>query len=372
MKSLRTAITLAALVALVATSRLSAQDPEFKPSDLYDKCVKSSVFIVTPLKGGVAMGSGSLIDVEKRYVLTNYHVVDDKDMVFVQFPVRNKDGSLMTDKKKYFERIPAGQAIKGKILFVDKTRDLALIQLEKLPPDTPAMPLAKKSIRTGEPVINIGNPGAVDWTFSTTQGTVRGVGVADMVVGGGDEILRIKCRMVTITNPINPGDSGGPLIDRRGYQVGVCESGRSGVQNVNNCVDVTEVRAFLDQKKVTIKELSTEKDEVAPKDKFGPHSDRVVPKNGGGTPKKDPPGPGNGQSTDPAAGGTPPKVDPPAAAGPSDADEKAAADLLRRAKVFAADPDSQDEYKAKLKNVTAKYPGTAAAKEAKKILDGLK
>jgi len=367
MKSLRTAVALAAVAALAATMPLSAQDPEFKPSELYDRCVKSAVFIVAPEKGGISMGSGSLIDVEKRYVLTNYHVVDDHQMVYVQFPVRNKDGSLMTDKKKYIERIPAGQALKGKILHVDKTRDLAILQLDRLPPDTPAIPLAKKSVRTGEPVINIGNPGAVDWTFSTTQGTVRGVGIADMVVGGGAEVLRIKAKMVTVTNPINPGDSGGPLIDRRGYQVGVSESGRSGVQNVNNCVDITEVRAFLNEKKLTIKELSDEKDEPKTKDKFGPHSDRAQPKLDTpavpGPGKKDPPAgtPGAG-SPQPAA---------PAAPAPSDADEKAAAQLLSQAKLFK-DGDDKDYFASKLKNVIAKYPNTEAAKEAKKLLAAMK
>jgi S1-C subfamily serine protease len=357
MKPFRIAFAVAIIAALTTAPQLTAQDPEFKHSQTYDRCVKSAVFIVTPMKQGMAMGSGSLIDAEKRYVLTNYHVVDEVPWVFVQFPVRNKDGSLMTDKKKYIERIPAGQAIKGKVLHIDKTRDLAIVQLEKLPPDTPALPLAKISVKTGEPVFNIGNPGAVDWTFSTTQGTVRGVGVADMVVGGGGEVLRIKARMVTVTNPINPGDSGGPLIDRRGYQVGVAESGRSGVQNVNNCVDITEVWGFLNEKKITIKDLTNEKDPPKPDPKL--KSNDTPPKNGSGNtppPKVDtPPGPGVGS-----------------AAPPSAEEEKAADMLLRRAKVFADGEDNRDFYKGKLKEIVTKHPGTTAAKEAQKILNTLK
>jgi S1-C subfamily serine protease len=333
------------------------KEPEAKPprdfdgSALYEKCVRSTVFIVTPLKGGSAQGSGSLIDAEKRYVLTNYHVVDDVENVHVQFPVRNKDKSLMTDKKQYIERIPVGQALKGKVLYCDKTRDLALIQLDKLPPDTKALPLAKKSVATGEPVINIGNPGAVDWTFSTTQGNVRGIGVADMVVGrGGGDVLRIKARMVTVTNPINPGDSGGPLIDRRGYLVGVTESGRVGAQNVNNCVDVTEVLAFLNEKKITIKDLTDEKDEgPKPKPKVGP--DSIKPKFDA-PPKKE-----NGKENPPKEG--------------SSADEKEAASMLQRANVFKDDED-KTYYKDKLKAIVAKYPDTAAGKEAKKLLDAVK
>jgi S1-C subfamily serine protease len=242
-----------------------AADEKFDPSALYDRGVQSCAFIVAPLKDGCAMGSGSLIDAEQRYVLTNYHVVEGSDTVFVQLPVRLKDGTLMTDKKKYLERVTAGLALQGKLLCKDKTRDLALVQLDKLPPDTPALPLARTSLRVGEEVITIGNPGSVDWTFSTTQNTVRGVGVAEMVVGGGGEVLRFKARMVTITNPIGPSDSGGPLIDRRGYQVGVSSSGRTGVQAVNNAIDVTEVQAFLKENKVAIKEPADEKADPAPK-----------------------------------------------------------------------------------------------------------
>jgi S1-C subfamily serine protease len=364
MKSLRIAFAAAALAALCLTSRLPAE--ELSGADLYEKCVKSTVFIVTPLKGGHAEGSGSLIDAERRLVITNYHVVDENEMVFVQFPVRLKDGSLMTDKKKYIERIPAGQALKGKVLFRDKTRDLALVQLDRLPPDTRALPLAKKSPRVGEFVINIGNPGKVNQTFSTTDGKVRAVGIEDMVVHGDSEVLRIKAKMVTVTNPINPGDSGGPIIDKRGYQVAVTESGYSGAaaQNVNSCVDVSEVRAFLAEKKVTIKELSDEPDAAVVRPKAGPGA--IVPKKDSltTTPK-----------IDSAPGTAPPdkKADPvPAPAGPTAEDEKAAARELSRANLFANSDDDRPTYISKLKEVVAKYPGTAAAKDAKKKLDALK
>jgi S1-C subfamily serine protease len=351
MKAIRFAIAAAALaMAPGLAPRVLAE--EFDATALYDKCVRSTVFINTPLKGGSAQGSGSLIDAERRYVLTNYHVVDEVDQVFVQFPVRNKDGSLMTDKKKYIERIPAGQALKGKVLFRDKTRDLAIVQLDRLPPDTHALPLAKKSAKTGEPVINIGNPGVVDWTFSTTQGTVRGIGLADWAVGGHGEVLRIKCYMVTVTNPINGGDSGGPLIDRRGYQVGVTESSRNGAQNVNNCVDIREVWGFLDEKKITIKDLTADDGPV-------PHrkDPEVKKKNGPGPLVPDPPPEKKTDPADPAPGAPTAKVE-------QDADM-----ALRRAKLFK---DETDSYKDRLKNVIDKYPGTRAAAEAKKLLEGLK
>lgn len=358
--------TLCALAVLAAPG-LGLAGETLSGPELYKKCVKSCVFIVTITKQGQASGSGSLIDAQQRIVLTNYHVVEDEDKVFVQFPVYERDGEMMVDKKKYIERIPAGQAIIGKVMFRDKSRDLALVRLDKIPPGTKALPLAKKSTEPGTTVINIGNPGAVAQVFSTTRGEVRQVGMRDFVIPGshGEQALRIKCKMVAATNPVNPGDSGGPLIDERGYQIAVTQSGIFGsIQNVNAFVDVMEVRKFLFEKKITIKE----EDDGTPPPKFdeGPKEKRPKAK---GPLDKDVP------ETPPEKGVTPPEgkgsaVDPGPGA-PTAKQEQDAKMALARAKVFAAEGDN-DYYGKKLKEVIEKFPGTQAAKEAKKLLDALK
>jgi S1-C subfamily serine protease len=329
--------------------RLAAQESE----DLYEKVVKSCVFIITPIsKTSYAMGSGSLIDTEKRYVITNYHVVRDKNdavtdkaVVYAQFPKYIK-GKLDTDKNNYRETALAGKAIKAKVLHYDIKRDLALIQLEKIPVGAPAIPLAKNSPRQGTTVWNIGSPGAVDQVFSITEGKVRSVGIEDHLVSGpgGEGAFRVQAKMVTTTNPTNPGDSGGPLFNRKGHQVGVTESGSSGVQQVNLFVDVTEVRAFLAEKKITFKELSEEPD---------PKPEEIVPSKG----KEKPP---VKDKTSPAT----PEASP--------ADEKAASDKLRSARIFAEGEENRKTYTDKLNAIIKQYPTTAAAKEAKKLLEALK
>ena len=304
---------------LVATSftdtpvGLTARDvgPPVGAEDLYDLVVNSCVFIITPTKGGFAMGSGSLIDAEKRYVITNYQLVQDKDFVFAQFPTYVR-GKRVTDKKTYIENVPAGKAMRAKVLHRDKNRDLAVIQLEKIPPGTKAIVLAKDSPRIGTAVYNIGSQGAVEQLFSMTEGKVRAVGPEDHLVGDGtaEGAFRVRAVMVTTTNPTNPGDSGGPLFNKNGEQVGVTESGRPSAQQMNFCIDVSEVRAFLNEKKITIKK--------------------------------------------------------------SDDDEKAAADKLQSAKLFADGEENRDVYKSKLNAIIRQYPNTAAAEEAKKLLDKLK
>jgi len=338
-----------ALLAMVAVwPRTSAAD-EIDPQALYKKAVKSCVFIVTPMKGGMGMGSGSLIDVEKRIVLTNYHVVDDRDIVFVQFPMYQKNGEMITDKEAYFANVPANKAIKGKVLHRDKSRDLAFVQVEKIPPGTDALPLAHRSIGVGAAVWNIGSPGDVKHVFSVTEGKVRGVGTQKLDFG--DQI--VNAMIVTTTNPVNQGDSGGPLIDKRGYQVAVTQSILLKAQLVSHFVDITEVHAFLSAKKIYIKDLAGASAEKPMSKEVPKVSTPLVV-------KPDPP----------VVVPMPKKEIAPAAADP--AKELEATELLRRSKLFSMGEDNLPIYKAKLQDIIKKYPATEAAKEAKKIVDGLK
>jgi hypothetical protein len=148
-------------------------------------------------------------------------------------------------------------------VFSDLKRDLALVELDQLPPDTPALPLAATSPRVGDELIQIGNFGQVTTTFSVIKGTVRAVEITDFVIGGSDEKLRLKAKMVRVTNPVGPVATAGPWIDIRGHQVAVAESANFGIAAQNLlAIDVTEVRAFLTENKA---ELSEPKADPAPK-----------------------------------------------------------------------------------------------------------
>jgi S1-C subfamily serine protease len=320
---------IAGLTLPLAASRVSAED--FDTAELYAKSIKSVAFIVNGDKG--SRGSGSLIDADKKLVITNHHVVGDSDDVYVQFPMYDKKGDIITKIETYMDRIPAGLAISGKVLYRDLQRDLAIVEVAKVPLGTPALPLVKNQVKVGSEVYNLGSPGAVLQLFSITSGVVRSVGPKKFLVGGpGSKPFEVNAIMIQATNPANPGDSGGPLVNQKGYQVGVTQSGSRTAQQVNNFVDMTEVRSFLKQKGITIKELSDEPDpkEVERKKEI--------------------------------ALKTPKAADP----------EKEAAALLASSKIFASGEDNREDYKRKLNEVLKKYPDTAAAKEAKKLLEGLK
>lgn len=143
--------------------------------------------------------------------------------------------------------------------------------------------------------------------FSFSGGVVRGDGHEVLSVSGPGEDWRINCRMVRATNPAGQGDAGAPVVNKFGELVAVAESGGTSLQGVNLFIDVMQVRAFLNETKVWIKE-----DESPPPKAGGSNAgmDRrhVAPDRGPETPGK------------PATNAS--------------ADEKAAAQHLARAKLF--------------------------------------
>src|SRR5947209_18359266 len=74
-------------------------------SKVYQEVLKSVVWIhASAGKGKVATGSGSLIDRDRRLVLTNYHVVGENDRVTVVFPTFLK-GKLVAERDYYADRL---------------------------------------------------------------------------------------------------------------------------------------------------------------------------------------------------------------------------------------------------------------------------
>jgi len=288
-----------------------------------------------------------LIDSDKKLAITRY-VPERFASVFVQFPMVDRDGAIISNKGKYMDNVPAGRAIRAKVVYRDPSRELSFLELEKVPLGIEAMPLAAKSLAIGATTWNIGSPAAVEQVFGVTEGKVRAIGIEKISLS---KDVTIRARMITTTNPTNIGDTGGPLIDKRGYLVGVTLGVVSDGQLVSRFIDISEVRAFLNEKKLLIKELG---DAAVEKPKVDPKLVTV--------PKKD-------ETTLPSVD---PKKETPGGTTATPAQEREATELLRRSKLFSMGEDNRPTYMAKLQEIIKKYPSTMAAKDAKKILDALK
>ncbi|WP_146575457.1 trypsin-like serine protease, partial [Botrimarina hoheduenensis] len=56
---------------------------------------------------------------------------------------------------------------------------------------------------------------------------------------------QVQARVLQTTSPINPGDSGGPIVNNNGELVGINSSGNTKARLVSYAIDIREVRAFL-------------------------------------------------------------------------------------------------------------------------------
>ncbi|MCP4505109.1 MAG: trypsin-like peptidase domain-containing protein, partial [Fuerstiella sp.] len=152
-----------------------------------------------------------------------------------------KDGKPIVERSHYLKNVKQ-IGIRGRVLGVDRKRGLALVELDRLPENAVAIPLAEGSIGPGEDVQSIGNPGSTDALWVFTSGTVRSVYQKQFRTGAGEHDFRV----VETQSPINSGDSGGPVVNNDGELVAISQAISPKARLVSYCVDVSELKGFLE------------------------------------------------------------------------------------------------------------------------------
>jgi S1-C subfamily serine protease len=179
------------------------QTPVAKDADLLDAYSQAVINVASGVgpaviavaargdsRGGI--GSGFLLTPD-GYALTNSHVVHGRR----SFTATTEEG----------DRIPAD------LVGDDPATDLAVLRL--VARDLPYAQFGEsESLRVGQLVIAMGNPFGFRSTVST--GVVSAVGRAMRSEHG-----RLIENVIQHTAPLNPGNSGGPLVDSRGRVVGI-------------------------------------------------------------------------------------------------------------------------------------------------------
>jgi len=230
----RSLLTLCAL-----TAGLAAASPAFADAKIYEQALQSTTWVLTKTAGKTSSGTGVLIDAEKKLIVTNFHVVGEARNAIIFFPAMKDDKPIVT-RKHYADNVKA-LGLRGRVIGVDRKRDLALVQLDKLPEGAKAITLAADSPKPGEAVESVGNPGASDALWVYTSGTVRSVYKKQFRTGAGDHDFNV----VETQSPINTGDSGGPVVNSAGELVAISQAISPSGRLVSYSVDITEVKAFL-------------------------------------------------------------------------------------------------------------------------------
>jgi serine protease Do len=166
------------------------------------------------------IGSGFIIS-DDGYVLTNAHVVEGADEVTV----------TLTDRREF----------KAKVLGADRRADVALLKVEAR--NLPSVRIGDSDrIRAGEWVIAIGSP------FNLENTVTAGI-ISAKSRDTGEYLPLIQSDVA-----VNPGNSGGPLINMRGEVIGINSqiATLSGAYNgISFAVPIDETMRVVDQIKKT-------------------------------------------------------------------------------------------------------------------------
>ncbi len=231
-----------ALAAAVAAGLAALPPAALGDAQLYRKVVPSTVLFDLP--DGDA--SGVLVDAKEKLVVTAAHVVQDEvrkgefELKKIIFPSTGKDGRVITDTVFYRKRPEF--VFPGRVVYLNRSKDLALVRLKGLPPRIAAVPLATVSPDPGETIAAIGNSNIYEGgTFGYSEGKVRNVHFHDK---GGRVFYS-----VTHHAPTNKGDSGGAVLNTDGQLLAIVSEGTIGEgkrQVVDNSVHFREIARALE------------------------------------------------------------------------------------------------------------------------------
>jgi serine protease Do len=242
MYSFRRATQLALAALLMACPTVKA-DP-----GIYQHVLGSCVWVVNTEEK--CTGSGVLIDLENRLVLTNYHVVGEAGQTANFFAAYGPNGELVNDRDTYESNFMAmrdcGIASLGRVIARSEEQDLAIIQLDQLPDGAQALCLADKGTEPGEKVYSVGNPGASGSLWVYSPGEVRQV-YRRAGLRGGKKPQNFDAFIIEMTSPISSGDSGSPLVNGKGELVGLNHAVKdaSVAPLYSYAIDLREVKSFL-------------------------------------------------------------------------------------------------------------------------------
>jgi len=229
----------AGIIVLIALAIAANGRTTYADAKTYQETLVSTAWVLTKSAGKTSSGTGVLVDSEKKLLLTNFHVVGDARTAIIFFP-EMKDGRPEVERKYYLDNVTK-IGVRGRVLGVDRKRDLALVQVDRIPDHVKAIKFAAASATPGEDVESIGNSGSTDVLWVYTSGTVRAVYKKQFRTGAGDHDFTV----VETQSPINTGDSGGPVVNKNGELVAISQAISPSARLVTYSVDISEVRAFL-------------------------------------------------------------------------------------------------------------------------------
>jgi S1-C subfamily serine protease len=168
-----------------------------------------------------SLGTGFFID-DNGYILTNHHVIADN----VDPKFKGYSKVYVTTRKEPDKEIPA------EVIGYDKVFDIALLKIPFKSENH--LTLGRSSdMQVGDKIYTIGNPIGIKYTV--TSGIISNKDLEVFQLG----------KAFMIDAAVNPGNSGGPLIDERGQVIGIVFAGIPQYQGISFAIPFQWVRKTI-------------------------------------------------------------------------------------------------------------------------------
>ena len=171
---------------------LSPPGEDLSFQEIYAKVIPSIVYIEVYSESSMGSGTG-VVMTKDGYIVTNHHIIDNHAEGWV----------VLSDGSKYEARLVGS----------DVESDLAVLKIDALGL-TPAQFGTSDQLRVGDTVLAIGNPLGAELIGTMTEGIVSAID-RDINVDG------YTMSLIQTTAALNPGNSGGALINTAGQVIGI-------------------------------------------------------------------------------------------------------------------------------------------------------
>lgn len=216
---------------------VTAQSDE-SDSDIVDVVYKVQDSVVSIAIGSLSVGGGEnpvnnigtgfVVD-RSGIIITNQHVVSDLDGKYLVVDNNGEEYRVLSIER-------------------DNVNDIALLKVETNEKELKALELGdSEELVVGQTVIAIGTP-LGDYVGSVTSGIISGLNRSVSTQSGGFwDTVKEYDNVIQTDAAVNPGNSGGPLLDENGIVIGVNFATTSNADNISFALPINVIKDRLDE-----------------------------------------------------------------------------------------------------------------------------
>lgn len=208
-----------ALLAFLSFSTFAQTNPQqasqsFDSAGIAKRVAPAVVLIKGTTDAGDVLGTGFIISSDGK-IATNLHVIQGMQHGGVELASGDKYDSFS-------------------VLTFDARKDIAIIKIAGF--DLPSVALGNSNdLQVGQPVLVVGSPLGLQGSVST--GVISSV--RDDPTGGGFKVLQTDAS-------VNPGNSGGPMVNGQSEVIGIVTFKLRGTENLNFAIPVNYLRGLIE------------------------------------------------------------------------------------------------------------------------------